>query len=395
MKDEDYLYKLSSDLELSKFNENEYLLYNSKFNKYTKIGRKYYDLLVLADGSRTIPEINAAFQKNHRIFLSDVEIISLFDKLKQYGIFDYHDSIKEHEKIPDYIKFGFIFLTSNVISRIVPLLKFVFNKYFFYAIAIMYFIILGLNLYENYHEYDKLNIKKIFPYFLLLTFIASILHELGHATASYYYKAKHGGIGFGFYLYFIPAFFADVTDVWRLIRWKRIVVNSAGVYFEIIFCLLLTMTGFFTKNQSVEVLALVISGTALYNLLPFLRADGYWILSDLLDKPNLNFHSMNNLKLILISFLNRKKLSFSRKDYLIALYGVFNILIICIFFYYQLFLNWGSIVSFPGTIYYVIISIFKRDLLMSFYQLVKMITAFLFYLIAFKILIKVFKNALR
>lgn len=190
----------------------------------------------------------------------------------------------------------------------------------------------------------------------------------------------------------MPVFFADVTDIWRLNRWERIVVNSAGVYFELLFCLILSTIGFFTRNQSIEVLALVISGTALYNLLPFLRADGYWILSDLLNKPNLNFHSFNNLQLLLSSIFNGKKLSLKKGDYFIALYGLFNLILIGVFFYYQIVLNTESIISFPRNVIDAISSVYDGEFTINFKELVKYLSVLIFYIIFIKILIALVKK---
>jgi len=395
MIDENHIYKLSSDVEFSKFNEKEYLLHNSKLNKYTKINQKYYDLLILADGSRTVSEINVDFQKSHKTPISDSQIVSLFDKLKQYGVFGYDDSIKENIKIPNYIKFGFIFINSNIVSKIVPLLSFLFKKQVFFILFAIFSVLFSSNLYNNYHDYSEFNIITILPYFFLLTFISIIFHELGHATAAHYYKAKHGGIGFGLYLYFMPVFFADVTDIWRLDKWKRIVVNSAGVYFEIIFCLVLSIIGFASKNQIIEILSLIIAGKALYNLLPFLRADGYWILSDLFNKPNLNFHSMNNLKLIASSFFKKKTLNLKREDYFIAFYGLSNILLIGVFFYYQIFLNRDSIINFPVTIVNIINSIYHGEFSMSFNELIKSLSVLIFYTISIKIILGLGKKLVK
>lgn len=395
MIDGNYIYKLSSDIEFSKFNEKEFLLHNSKLNKYTKLNQKYYDLLILANGNRTVAEINTDFQKSHKTPISDSQIVSLFDKLKQYGVFGYDDSIKENIKIPNYIKFGFIFINSNFVSKIVPLVSFLFKKQVFFILFAIFSVLFSSNLYNNYHDYSEFNIITILPSFFLLTFISIIFHELGHATAAHYYKAKHGGIGFGFFVYFIPVFFADVTDVWRLNKWKRIVVNSAGVYFEVIFCTILSMIGFSTKNQIIEILALVISGKALYNLLPFLRADGYWILSDLFNKPNLNFHSMNNLELIASSFFKKKILHLKKEDYFIAFYGLFNILLIGTFFYYQMFLNRDSIINFPVTILNIINSFYHGEFSMSFNELIKSLSVLIFYIISIKILLRLGKKLLK
>lgn len=395
MIDGNYIYKLSSDIEFSKFNEKEFLLHNSKLNKYTKLNQKYYDLLILANGNRTVSEINTDFQKSHKTPISDSQIVSLFDKLKQYGVFGYDDSIKENIKIPNYIKFGFIFINSNIVSKIVPLLSFLFKKQVFFILFAIFSVLFSSNLYNNYHDYSEFNIITILPYFFLLTFISIIFHELGHATAAHYYKAKHGGIGFGFFVYFIPVFFADVTDVWRLNKWKRIVVNSAGVYFEVIFCIILSMIGFSTKNQIIEILALVIAGKALYNLLPFLRADGYWILSDLFNKPNLSFHSFNNLKLIITSWIRGTNHKFKNIDYFIALYGLFNMVLIGAFFYYQIFLNRDSIINFPKTIINIFTSVYHGGFTMNFNELIKYLSVLIFYVIFIKILIGLGKKLVK
>lgn len=390
--EESPVYKLSSDIEFSKFNESEYLLHNVKLNKYTKLNQKYYDLLSLADGSRTVSQINMDFQKSHKVPISDSQIILLFGQLKQYGTFGHDDSIKEQSKIPDYIKYGFIFLKPEVISTIVPFLKLLFVRKVFYSVIFFSIIIFGYSIYTNYYNNPTLNSNTFVPYFILLLFISTIFHELGHASASHFFKARHGGIGFGFYLYFIPAFFADVTDIWRLSKWKRIIVNSAGIYFEIIYCLLLLIIGFFIKYHILEILALAISVKALYNLIPFLRADGYWILSDLLNKPNLNFHAMNNLKLILLSTFKNEKSILTKKDYLIALYGGFNIVMIALFFYYQIFLNWYSIINFPITIYKIVISIFQWKFNLSFNELFKLLSVLIFYIISVKIILGIMKR---
>lgn len=395
MMDENVLYKLSSDIEFSKFSEKEYLLYNQKLHTYTKINQKYYDLLGLADGKRTLIAIREEFQERHNILLSDNQIVSLFNRLKKQGVFGYDDSVKQRVKIPNYIKFGFIFLKSNMVSRIVPFLSFLFRKKIYIPLMILGIIVFCLNLYSNYYQYRELNIVKIFPYFVVLIFVSIIFHELGHATAAHYYKAKHGGIGFGFYLYFLPVFFADVTDIWRLERWKRIIVNSAGIYFEVIFCLILSIIGFFTKNHVLQILGLVISGKALYNLLPFLRADGYWILSDLFNKPNLNFHSFNNLKIMVTFWLKGVRLKFDKVDYFIAFYGLFNISLIGFFFYYQIVLNGKSIIYFPKTIQGILTSLADNQSSMSFRELTKCVSILVFYIIFIKIFTGLGKKAFK
>lgn len=117
-------------------------------------------------------------------------------------------------------------------------------------------------------------------------------HELGHATAAARFGVAPKTIGFGFYLIF-PVFFTDVTNVWQLTKKQRIIVNLAGVYFQLLFGTGL-LAVFYVIPATAELLR-TLTGTVLgmnlvvivYSLNPFLRNDGYWVYSDFFELPNL------------------------------------------------------------------------------------------------------------
>jgi putative peptide zinc metalloprotease protein len=128
------------------------------------------------------------------------------------------------------------------------------------------------------------------PASLLIVFVLSVasgaFHECGHATACRYGGARPGPIGVGIYLVW-PSFFTNVTDSYRLGRGARIRTDLGGLYFNLIF--ILAMAGLY-EATSAKVLLLVIAVThleMLQQLLPFVRFDGYFILSDLVGVPDL------------------------------------------------------------------------------------------------------------
>ena len=101
---------------------------------------------------------------------------------------------------------------------------------------------------------------------------------------------RHGGVGFGLYLNF-PVLYTDVTEVWKLGRKQRLVVNIAGVYFQSI-CLTGLLVAFFcTGNDILRYLILIMNFGFVMTLNPFFKFDGYWIMSDLLGVPNLRSRS--------------------------------------------------------------------------------------------------------
>jgi putative peptide zinc metalloprotease protein len=119
-----------------------------------------------------------------------------------------------------------------------------------------------------------------------LTVVSAAFHECGHATGCRYGGARPGVVGVGIYLIW-PSFFTNVTDSYRLSRAGRLRTDLGGLYFNLIF--MLALAGLYAAT-SAEVLLLVIAIThleMLEQLLPFVRFDGYFILSDLVGVPDL------------------------------------------------------------------------------------------------------------
>jgi putative peptide zinc metalloprotease protein len=119
-----------------------------------------------------------------------------------------------------------------------------------------------------------------------LTAISAAFHECGHAAGCRFGGARPGRIGVGIYLVW-PSFFTNVTDSYRLSRAGRLRTDLGGLYFNLIF--MLALAGGYAAT-SAEVLLLVIAVThleMLEQLLPFVRFDGYFILSDLVGVPDL------------------------------------------------------------------------------------------------------------
>ena len=119
-----------------------------------------------------------------------------------------------------------------------------------------------------------------------LSLVSAMFHECGHAAGCRYGGARPGKIGVGIYLVW-PAFFTNVTDSYRLSRAGRLRTDLGGLYFNAVF--MLALAGIYAATSS-EVLLLVIAFThleMLEQLMPFVRFDGYFILSDLVGVPDL------------------------------------------------------------------------------------------------------------
>ncbi len=124
-------------------------------------------------------------------------------------------------------------------------------------------------------------------FFVLECVIASfVLHELGHCSACHRLGSSDGEIGFGIYLCF-PVLYSDVTYAWTLPRMQRAMIDLSGIYFQLLASAALLARYTFTGYRPELWAAIAITISALPNLDPFLKLDGYWFLSDVLGVPNL------------------------------------------------------------------------------------------------------------
>jgi putative peptide zinc metalloprotease protein len=122
-----------------------------------------------------------------------------------------------------------------------------------------------------------------------LTLLGALFHELGHAAASSFGGAQPGSIGVGLYLVW-PAFFTDITESYRLGRRGRIRTDLGGIYFNLILILLLGSLYLHTGSSVWIWAALAQHLIILQQFVPFLRLDGYYLMSDLTGVPDLFGH---------------------------------------------------------------------------------------------------------
>jgi len=128
---------------------------------------------------------------------------------------------------------------------------------------------------------------------LLLAWIGlKSVHELGHGLVCRRYggTVRETGIILAF---FAPLAYVDVTSCWAFrSRWQRIHTAVAGMYVELLLAsiAIFTWTQFrseVTSHLLYNVIVMASVSTLLFNANPLMRFDGYYILADLLQVPNL------------------------------------------------------------------------------------------------------------
>ena len=117
--------------------------------------------------------------------------------------------------------------------------------------------------------------------------VSILFHELGHLAACRRWNCSHGPLGFGLY-FFNPVFYVDVTAAWRLNRYQRAIVDVGGIYIQLLFVPLSLVLFWLTNDPTYLMIIAIIDLVLLSNLEPFMKLDGYWLLSDLTGIPNLH-----------------------------------------------------------------------------------------------------------
>lgn len=121
---------------------------------------------------------------------------------------------------------------------------------------------------------------------LVSVVVATAFHEVGHASACRFSGARPGEMGVGVYLIW-PAFYCDVTEAYQLNRRGRLRTDLGGVYFNGLFALACGTAYMATGHEALLFAAFVQHMIVLQQLLPLLRFDGYYVLSDLTGVPDI------------------------------------------------------------------------------------------------------------
>ena len=186
--------------------------------------------------------------------------------------------------------------SAAAVDRFSDAFRFLFNHWYMLTV---FLVAVSLDAWFFFRTPDLLLFNNKVNVYLVVGLFAfmlgsSFFHELGHASACKHFGVRHGDIGFGLYLNF-PVLYTDVTEVWKLDRTQRCVVNLAGVYFQSYWLIILLSVFLLTGNDIVRYLILVMNLGFVMTLNPFFKFDGYWLASDLLGVPNLRQRSLELL----------------------------------------------------------------------------------------------------
>lgn len=283
--------------------------------RYFRFQEEEYSLLQLFDGQRSAESIQQTFQHQYapqKISLAEIHQFAGMLYRSALVVSDAPDQglqlYQRHErnlskenwgKLANLLSYRFPgFDPSNLLDRLTP-----WARHLFSPIAVLGFGLLGLfalslvftnfeSLQQRIPDFQQFFAARNWLWLAVALAITKVLHELGHGVACRRFGGQCHEMGV-MLLVLTPCLYCNVSDAWTIPdKWKRIFISAAGMYVELILATLAVIVWWFSEPGVIHYLALnivFVSGvsTLLFNLNPLLRYDGYYILSDWLEIPNL------------------------------------------------------------------------------------------------------------
>ena len=283
--------------------------------KYHRLQQEQYRTLELLDGVRSLDDVKSELQRSFpalHFTLPDVQhlITDLHKKGLVYsnrsgqGIEMLKQELETKRKkrwaaIRNILYFRLPgWDPETTLNAIYPFFKWMFRPWAVWAamlFVVSSWILIGVQFdkfYSRLPEFHQFFSWPNLAYMYLTLSVAKIIHEFGHGLSCKHFGGECHEMGV-MLLVFSPCLYCDVSDSWMLrSKWKRIMIAAAGMYIEIILSAIAIFLWWYTKpglfnHLCLNVFFVTTVTTVIFNANPLMRFDGYYMMADFLEIPNL------------------------------------------------------------------------------------------------------------
>jgi putative peptide zinc metalloprotease protein len=299
--------------------------------RYYRFKEQEHFLIKLMDGSHTLDDAQKDYEKRfrpERLTLEDLEGFAqqlltaglaqnespqagkqLFDRRKKRLRSEWMQTLTNilYIKIPVYDP-------DKLLAKMVPYSRWIFTTWFLtLSIGVMLAAIMLVATHFSTF-WDRLPAKQEFFSFKTVVYLwvalgaVKIIHEFGHGLSCKVFGGEVHEMG-ALFLVFSPCLYCNVSDAWTLpSKWKRIIISSAGIYVELVIAAIATFVWWntpaqpFVNNLCLSLMVVCSVSTVFFNANPLMRYDGYYMLADWLEIPNLRDRSNRYLQRLFMDY---------------------------------------------------------------------------------------------
>src|SRR3954463_10421033 len=295
--------------------------------RYYRFSRQEYFVFRLFDGKHTMEEVQESFEeefKPMRLEPADLEgfarqlVTAGLVQNEQPGaarhLFERRAKQRRLRRLATvsnilYLKIP-VFDPDRLLTWLYKRLWWGFTPWFFVAsvglmLAAVFHVLLHYGTFQaKLPAYQEFFTWNSVLYMWLSLGVVKIIHEFGHGLSCKAFGGECHEMGV-LLMCLSPALYANVTDAWTLAdKWKRIIISFAGIYVELVIAALATFVWWYTpayptaNNIALCIMVLCSVSTIMFNANPLMRFDGYYMLADWLEVPNLREKAnrfLNNL----------------------------------------------------------------------------------------------------
>ncbi len=283
--------------------------------KYYRFQEEEYAILNMLDGSMSLDEIKDKFQKNFPPQKITLEELSQFiGTLHRSGLIltGVHDQgYQLYERAIKRRRQEVLGAASNILcirfkgfdperflNWMYPYFAWIYAPFTMFLSLVMMVSALLLVLTQFDTFYSKL--PSFYQFFTpenglwlaLILGLTKVIHEFGHGLTCKHFGGECHEMGV-MILVLTPCLYCNVSDSWMLpSKWRRAAIGFAGIFVEVWLASFATFLWWYSNpgllnNICLNVMFISSVSTIIFNANPLLRYDGYYVLSDLMEIPNM------------------------------------------------------------------------------------------------------------
>lgn len=295
--------------------------------RYYRFQEEEYAILRMLDGTRSFQSIKDEFEKEfapQKITLSDLQ--NFIGMLHRSGLL-VADAVGQGKQLnkrrAEHSRREWMGKLSNILAlrfkgidpdRLLNFLHPVFGRFFSWPALICCSLLAlsALSLIAAQFDSFRAGLPAFHEFFGprnwvwlgVVLAVTKILHEFGHGLSCKHFGGECHEMGVMF-LVLTPCLYCNVSDSWLLPnKWHRAAIGAAGMYVEMWLASIATFLWWYSEpgllnHICLNVMFICSVSTLMFNGNPLLRFDGYYILSDIAEIPNLRQKASKILNLLL------------------------------------------------------------------------------------------------